>query len=110
VTKVKICGIKTGHEALAAMEAGANMLGFNFYAKSPRYISVGQCRDIMSVMRRYGQITYVGVFVNASVAEIRSTMETAALTLAQLHGDETPEMLNSSMERRSKPFEVFRSA
>ena len=94
MTKIKICGIKTVEDALAAMDAGADLLGFNFYRKSPRYISVGQCRDVMSVMRKYGQITYVGVFVNASVDEIRATMETAALSLAQLHGDETSEMMS----------------
>ncbi len=68
MTKIKICGIKTVDDALAAMDAGADLMGFNFYPKSPRYIDVGQCRDIMSVMRKYGHITYVGVFVNASVA------------------------------------------
>jgi phosphoribosylanthranilate isomerase len=87
------------------MDAGADMLGFNFYPKSPRYISVGQCRDVMSVMRKYSQITYVGVFVNASVAEIRATMETAALSLAQLHGDETFEMVQSL---DGKAFKAFR--
>ena len=105
MTKIKICGIKTVHDALSAIDAGADMLGFNFYPKSPRYITVGHCRDIMSVMRKYGHITYVGVFVNASVAEVRATMETCALTLAQLHGDETPEMLNSLY---GKAFKAFR--
>jgi phosphoribosylanthranilate isomerase len=104
MTKIKICGIKTVDDALAAMDAGADLLGFNFYPKSPRYINVGQCRDVMSVMRKYGQITYVGVFVNASVAEIRATMETAALTLAQLHGDETSEMIRSLDGRAFKAF------
>jgi phosphoribosylanthranilate isomerase len=87
------------------MDAGADMLGFNFYPKSPRYIGVGQCRDIMSVMRRYSHITYVGVFVNASVEEIRATIETCALTLAQLHGDETPGMVQSL---DGKAFKAFR--
>lgn len=95
MTKIKICGIKTVNDALAALNAGADILGFNFYPQSPRYISVGQCRDIMSVIRKYSHILYVGVFVNASVAEVRAAMETCALTLAQLHGDETPEVLNS---------------
>jgi phosphoribosylanthranilate isomerase len=105
MTKIKICGIKTVADALAAMDAGADMIGFNFYPKSPRYIGVGQCRDIMSVMRKYGHITYVGVFVNASVAAVRATMETCALTLAQLHGEETSEMLNSFY---GKAFKAFR--
>src|SRR5688500_4565897 len=87
------------------MEAGADLMGFNFYPKSPRYIDVGQCRDIMSVMRKYGHIAYVGVFVNTSIAEIRATMETAALTLAQLHGDETSEVIQSL---DGKAFKAFR--
>jgi phosphoribosylanthranilate isomerase len=107
VTKIKICGIKTVTDALAAMNAGADLIGFNFYSKSPRYIDVGRCRDIMSVMRRYGHITYVGVFVNVLVDEIRATMETCGLSLAQLHGDETPEMLNSL---NRKAFKAFRGA
>ena len=105
MTKIKICGIKTVSDALAAMDAGADLIGFNFYPKSPRYIEVGRCRDIMSVMRKHGHITYVGVFVNASVGEIRATMETCGLSLAQLHGDETSEMLNSL---DNKAFKAFR--
>jgi phosphoribosylanthranilate isomerase len=93
MTKIKICGIKTVTDALAAMEAGADLIGFNFYPKSPRYIGVGTCRDIMSVMRRHGRTQCVGVFVNASVGEICATMETCGLSLAQLHGDEPPDML-----------------
>jgi phosphoribosylanthranilate isomerase len=105
VTKIKICGIKTANDALAAMDAGADLLGFNFYPKSPRYIDPGKCRDIMSVMRRYGHITYVGVFVNASIADVRATIETCGLSLAQLHGDETSEMLRSL---DGKAFKAFR--
>jgi phosphoribosylanthranilate isomerase len=95
MTKIKICGIKNVKDAFTAMEVGADLIGFNFYPKSPRYIDVGRCRDIMSVMRKYGHVTYVGVFVNASVEEIHATMETCGLGLAQLHGDETPEMLQA---------------
>ena len=105
MTKIKICGIKTITDALAAMDAGADLIGFNFYPKSPRYVSVGRCRDIMSVMRRYGQIIYVGVFVNASVETICATLETCGLNLAQLHGDETPEILNAL---DGKGFKAFR--
>ena len=105
MTKIKICGIKTVTDALAAMDAGADLIGFNFYPKSPRYIEVGRCRNIMSVMRKYGHMTYVGVFVNASVTTICATMETLGLSLAQLHGDETPEML---AVLDGKAFKAFR--
>ncbi|HLO34201.1 MAG TPA: phosphoribosylanthranilate isomerase [Anaerolineales bacterium] len=105
MTKIKICGIKTVNEALAAMEAGADLLGFNFYPKSPRCVEVGKCRAIMSVMQRYGHLTYVGVFVNAPIAEIRATMETCGLNLAQLHGDETSDVVQSFY---GKAFKAFR--
>ncbi|HSL30248.1 MAG TPA: phosphoribosylanthranilate isomerase [Anaerolineales bacterium] len=104
MTKVKICGIKTVRDALAAIDAGADMLGFNFYPKSPRAIDVGRCRDIMSVMRKYGHIVYVGVFVNASAEEIRATLDTCGLNLAQLHGDETAEMVQSFYGQAFKAF------
>jgi phosphoribosylanthranilate isomerase len=106
MTKIKICGIKTVTDALDAMEAGADLIGFNFYPKSPRFIDAGRCRDIMSVMRRHGgYIQYVGVFVNASAAEIWATMDTCGLSLAQLHGDETPGLLNTL---GGKAFKAFR--
>ncbi len=105
MTKIKICGIKTVRDAVAAMDAGADLIGFNFYPKSPRYVDVGMCRNIMSVLRRHGRVICVGVFVNASVAEINATMETCGLSLAQLHGDETPEMI-STLD--GKAFKAFR--
>src|SRR5919109_4941709 len=104
MTKIKICGIKTINDALAAIDAGTDLIGFNFYPKSPRCIDVGKCRDIMSVMRKYGHITYVGVFVNAPVADVRATLDTCGLNLAQLHGDETPEMVQSFYGRAFKAF------
>jgi phosphoribosylanthranilate isomerase len=105
MTKIKICGIKTIPDALAAVNAGADLIGFNFYPKSPRYVDVGMCRNIMSVMRQIGKVKCVGVFVNASVAEILATMDTLGLNLAQLHGDETPEMLKAL---DGKAFKAFR--
>jgi len=105
MTKIKICGIKTIHDALAAMNAGADMIGFNFYPKSPRYVEVGQCRDIMFVMRKYGHVKYVGVFVNSSVEDILATMDTCGLSFAQLHGDESIEMLQAL---EGKSFKAFR--
>src|SRR5215216_590905 len=105
MTKIKICGIKTVADALAAMDAGADLIGFNFYSKSPRFVEVGMVRNIMSVLRQIGRVTTVGVFVNASVTEIRATMETLGLNLAQLHGDETPEFMHAL---DGKTFKAFR--
>jgi phosphoribosylanthranilate isomerase len=105
LTKIKICGIKTVNDAVAAMQAGADLIGYNFYPKSPRFVEVGVCRNIMSVVRSYGRVTCVGVFVNATVGEIRATLETCGLSLAQLHGDETADMLH---ELDGKGFKAFR--
>jgi len=91
--KIKICGIKTLKDALAAIEAGADYLGFNFYPKSVRFIEKSACAEITSVLKReHPQIKLVGVFVNSSVEEIKDILQTCQLDLAQLHGDETPEI------------------
>lgn len=93
MTKIKICGIKTLKDALAASEAGADYLGFNFFPKSVRFIEKSACAEITSVLEReYPQIKLVGVFVNSSVDEVKDILQTCSLDLAQLHGDETPEM------------------
>ena len=105
MTKIKICGIRTTNDALAAMDTGADLIGFNFYSKSPRFVEVGMVRNIMSVLRQIGRVTTVGVFVNASATEIRATMETLGLNLAQLHGDETPEFMHAL---DGKTFKAFR--
>lgn len=92
MTIIKICGIKTLKDALTAIEAGADYLGFNFYLKSVRFIEKSVCAEITSVLKReHPQITLVGVFVNSSVDEIKDILQTCHLDLAQLHGDETPE-------------------
>jgi phosphoribosylanthranilate isomerase len=96
VTKIKICGIKTLNGALTAIDAGADYLGFNFYPKSPRFIEKQACAEITSVLKEeYPNIKLVGVFVNSSVEEVKDTLETCLLDLAQLHGDETPETVAS---------------
>jgi phosphoribosylanthranilate isomerase len=93
MTIVKICGIKTLKDALAAIEAGADYLGFNFYPKSMRFIEKDACAEITSVLKReHPHIKLVGVFVNSSVDEVKDILRTCSLDLAQLHGDETPEI------------------
>ncbi len=68
-------------------------MGFNFYPKSVRFIEKSACAEITSVLKReHPQIKLVGVFVNSSVEEIKDILQTCHLDLAQLHGDETPEI------------------
>src|SRR5512141_434222 len=92
--KVKICGITNTDDARIAIEVGADMLGFNFYAKSPRYIAPEKVREIVARIRSNGQRPLlVGVFVNSSLEEVRSILEIAQIDLAQLHGDEPVHVL-----------------
>jgi phosphoribosylanthranilate isomerase len=90
MTRVKVCGITNLEDALAALEAGADLLGFNFYARSPRYVSPVEARNIIE--RLPDSVSCVGVFVNESTpAEVERIAREAGLGAVQLHGDETPE-------------------
>jgi phosphoribosylanthranilate isomerase len=95
--RVKICGIKTYDEALAAVEAGADYLGFNFYLPSPRYIRPAECMQLMvklqvALQDHRQHVRMVGVFVNATPQEARTIRDDCNLDLMQLSGDETPEV------------------
>jgi phosphoribosylanthranilate isomerase len=87
---VKICGITNTEDALAAAEAGADLLGFNFYARSPRHVSTRDARLIAEELP--DGVARVGVFVNEGEPEavLRAVSE-SGVGAAQLHGDETPE-------------------
>jgi phosphoribosylanthranilate isomerase len=92
--KVKICGITTLDDALAAIDAGADLLGFNFYPNSPRYIEPAACATLANHLRGRGeQVTLVGVFVNAAPEAVTACLDVCNLDYAQLHGDEPPEDL-----------------
>lgn len=91
--KVKICGITTIEDAQAAFELGADMLGFNFYPKSPRYIKPEEAIKIIRKLPTF--VDSVGLFVNAPIEEIKTVAETGYLSWIQLHGDETPEFCDT---------------
>jgi len=96
MTYVKICGITHLNDALAAAEAGADMLGFIFYPPSPRSIDPAEAGAIAEAVRRTmggRRPCLVGVFVDAPPAEVRSTIAEAHLDIVQLHGEETPELV-----------------
>ena len=86
--RIKICGVTSLADARAALEAGADVIGLNFYQKSPRYVSVDQAKLITSEISRA-----VGVFVNSSAAEINRIARDVGLEAVQLHGDEPPGLL-----------------
>jgi phosphoribosylanthranilate isomerase len=94
MVKAKICGITNLDDARAAVDAGADMLGFNFYPASPRYVQWSAARAIIDTMRAVNAATNVrmiGVFVNESPARIIDLASELQLDGAQLHGDETNE-------------------
>jgi phosphoribosylanthranilate isomerase len=86
--KIKICGITNFADALAAVENGAEMLGFNFYPKSARFIEPENARKIGEQMPKY--VLKVGVFVNESLDSVLKIARAVRLDIVQLHGDETP--------------------
>jgi phosphoribosylanthranilate isomerase len=87
MTLVKICGVTSLEDALLCAGAGADLLGFNFYPKSPRYVAPEEARRI--IRRLPASITCVGVFVNeASPARVEAIAERAGVSAVQLHGDE----------------------
>src|SRR5262244_2027983 len=85
MTWVKICGTTNLEDALLAVEAGADAVGFVFYEKSPRSVTMERAREI--VERLPGRIEKVGVFVNAPGDALLAVADGAGLTAVQMHGD-----------------------
>jgi phosphoribosylanthranilate isomerase len=103
VTRVKICGITRLEDALAAAELGAELLGFNFYSGSKRFIETKACKRITADLDRRGiDILKVGVFVNADLKEIETILSDCGLDQAQLSGDEPASLLLALGERAYK--------
>ena len=85
--RVKICGITNVEDARLAVEAGADLIGLNFYPPSPRYISESTAREIRAALP--ATVLSVGVFVNAEREHIATLAERLDLHAVQFHGDET---------------------
>ena len=84
---IKICGMTNEEDALAAVEAGADALGFILYRKSPRFVEPKVVKAIVARLPPF--VVPVGVFVNEDAQVVREIMDDTGLMLAQLHGDET---------------------
>jgi phosphoribosylanthranilate isomerase len=85
---IKICGLTNLDDTLAAVEAGADYLGFNFYAKSPRCVTTAACAEMVAALRAHGaRVKTVGIFVEQAAAEVAAILDETGLDLAQLHGD-----------------------
>jgi phosphoribosylanthranilate isomerase len=106
ILKIKICGITNYQDALAAMDLGADLLGFNFYPKSPRYVTPQKAAHIINKLP--GFIDTAGVFVNAATEQINDTIRICHLDWIQLHGDEDPEFCHSFQSHNVKTMKAIR--
>jgi phosphoribosylanthranilate isomerase len=102
--KVKICGITNVPDALAAAEAGADMLGLMFCEKSPRHVALPRAKEIVERLNPF--VAKVGVFVNPTEDLVRRAIGDCGLTLLQFHGDEPPEFCTRFGVMSMKAFRV----
>lgn len=86
-TRVKVCGLTRQQDVAGAVTAGADALGFVFYADSPRYVSPATAAELIAKIPPF--ISTVGLFVNANQREVAAVLAQAPLTLLQFHGDES---------------------
>src|SRR5271170_5008761 len=101
--KVKICGITNWTDARQACEAGADLLGFNFWPRSSRFITPAKARRIMRRLPK--GVAVVGVFVNETEAKTLKIARDVGLDYLQLHGDEAPE----TVARLQRNFPVIKA-
>lgn len=102
--KVKICGMTQLQDAEFAVEQGADAVGFIFYKKSPRAVTMKTVREIISKLPPL--VDTVGVFVNESVDRVNKIADYCGLDLVQLHGEESPAFCKNIHRRVIKAFRV----
>lgn len=102
--RVKVCGITSVDDARAALEAGAQALGFNFYPPSPRFVHPETAAAIIARLPR--TTCSVGVFVGASRSEVAGIAEQTGLTALQFHGGEAPDFCTSWRQKVIKGIRV----
>lgn len=104
MVRVKICGITRVEDALAAIDAGADALGFMFYEKSPRVLNVKQAAAILRELPPL--VAKVGVFVNPSDEAVRRAIDETGIDTLQFHGEEPPEFCRRFGLKTIKAFRV----
>lgn len=91
--RTKICGITSYEDAMIAINAGADALGFVFYEKSPRYVSISSAKEIIQKLPPF--VEKVALFVNVDAQTIDITCASVGATLAQLHFEASEALCNS---------------
>jgi phosphoribosylanthranilate isomerase len=104
MVEIKVCGLTSVDDAARCVELGVDALGLNFWSGSPRSTDVATAKDIVRAV--IGRVQLVGVFVDAGVAEVLEIMNQTGVEWAQLHGDETPDMVASLLPRAYKAIGV----
>jgi len=104
--RIKVCGITRQKDALCAVEAGVDALGFIFYKKSARYIDPEEARLIIEQLPPF--VDVVGVFVDTKRQEVEEIIQYCRLTYAQLHGEESPKY-TERLIRFTSPCEVIKA-
>ncbi|MBC8228174.1 phosphoribosylanthranilate isomerase [bacterium] len=104
MTKVKICGITNLDDALAAVEFGADAIGFVFVPNTPRYIESAKAAEIIARLPPF--VTTVGLFVNDSQEHIKQIANQCKLNVLQLHGQESPDFCLQFNRKVIKAFRV----
>ena len=106
IVKVKICGLTNYEDASAAIDMGADMLGFNFYPDSPRFVQPEKALEIINRLPAF--IDIAGVFVNSHLEKIEEVIGDCQLDWIQLHGDESPEFCQSFLSLNVKTMKALR--
>lgn len=97
--KVKICGITRLEDGLLSAQRGADFLGYIFYPPSKRYVTPEIAGSVIHAVREsYPEVQHVGVFVNVERELIQEIHQLAPIDLAQLHGEEVPQLCNDLRE------------
>jgi phosphoribosylanthranilate isomerase len=104
MVRVKICGVTSVEDAQLCVSAGADAIGLNFVAASPRCIDVALARSIVAALPPH--VLSVGVFVDADYAELIDIKTRVGLGCLQLHGDESPELLARCLPHAYKALRV----
>jgi len=104
MVRIKICGITNLEDALMAVEAGADALGFVFFQGSPRCISPENAEAIIRCLPPFVQT--VGLFVNEELATVNAVADRCGLDIVQLHGEESPDYCGAVTRRVIKAFRV----
>ncbi|HZU83514.1 MAG TPA: phosphoribosylanthranilate isomerase [Polyangiaceae bacterium] len=106
MTRVKICGVTSEEQAQACADAGADAIGVNFVASSPRRVDVATARRIAAVVG--GRVLLVGVVADRAVDDMRALRDAAGLGCLQLHGDEPPDDVAALLPHAYKAIRVAR--